>query len=111
MMNHNKDLLKIKKTLVSIDGNLNEMTAGVINRHLDRLDKCSSVLCHIFIAEGRGYELPSETFKLTDPLALVFQELHNVNTLIRNEVSRRYGPGAPTRLPVRTRSTFGSKGR
>lgn len=110
-MNYDKDLLGIKKTLASINGNLNEMTAGVINRHLDRLDKCREMLGDIFIAEGRGHELPSETFKLNDPLAIIFQELHDVNTLIRNEVSRRYGPGAPSRLPVRTRSTFGSKGR
>ena len=91
---------KIERSLNSLQGNVEEMTAGTINRSLDRLDEAGSLLTDVFIAEDRGYELPSETFQLSDPLATLYQQLHNAHTLLRNEISRRYGPGAPSRLPL-----------
>ena len=90
---------KIKRALTSLKGNVEEMTASTINHNLDSLDKAGSMLTDIFIAEDRGYELPSETFQLSDPLATLYQQLHDSRTLLRNEISRRYGPGAPSRLP------------
>lgn len=81
---------KVARTLASLRGDVHEMTASTINHTLDRLDKASSTLTDVFIAEGRGYERPSETF-----------QLHDARTVLRNEVARRYGPGAPSRLPTR----------
>ena len=95
-----KNVAKIVRSLSTIKGNVEEMTAGTINRSLDRLDSASSLLTDVFIAEDRGYELPSETFQLSDPLATLYHQLHDTRALLRNEISRRYGPGAPSRLPL-----------
>ena len=92
---------KVARTLASLRGDVHEMTASTINHTLDRLDKASGALTDVFIAEGRGYERPSETFELRDPLALLYVQLHDARTVLRNEVARRYGPGAPSRLPTR----------
>lgn len=94
---------KIEQAITSLRGDINveEMKASEINRSLDRLDKAGSMLTDVFIAEGRGYELPSETFKSDDPLALLYKLLHNARSVLRGEISRRYGPGAPSRLPTR----------
>lgn len=76
-----------------------QMTAGQINKELDRLDKLSSKLTDEFIAAGRGYERPSETWKLNDPLAERYKQISSAYSDLRSEISRRYGPGAPSRLP------------
>ena len=99
-----KIVSRIEHSLTSLKGNVEEMSASTINRILDRLDKAGSMLTDVFIAEDRGYELPSETFQLSDPLATLYQQLHDARTLLRNEISRRYGPGAPSRLPLGRRS-------
>ena len=96
-----KKLAKIKRSLASVNGDVEKMTASVINHNLDRVDKAGSELTDIFIEEGRGYEKPSETFQLSDPLATLYKQLHDARTLLRNEIDRRYGPGAPSRLPTR----------
>ena len=96
-----KAATKVTRTLASLRGDVHEMTASTINHTLDRLDKASGALTDVFIAEGRGYERPSETFELRDPLALLYVQLHDARTILRNEVARRYGPGAPSRLPTR----------
>lgn len=75
------------------------MTAGEINKALDRLDKIGSKLTDEFIAAGRGHELPSETFKKDDPLAKRYIENANARSRLRAEIAARYGPGAPSRLP------------
>lgn len=77
------------------------MTAGEINKALDRADKSSSALTEEFIAVGRGHELPSETRTMTDPLAEKWKQLSNERSGLRREIERRYGPGAPSRLPPR----------
>ena len=94
-------MAKISKTLDSINGDLDRLTASVINTYLDRLDVASATLTDIFIDEGRGLELPSETFRMSDPLALLYQRTSNLRSMLRNEISRRYGPNAPRRLPTR----------
>ena len=81
--------------------NVSCMTAGKINKALDALDKVRGKLTDEFIATGRGHELPSETAKKTDPLALKANQLHDARWKLRVEIERRYGPGAPSRLPSR----------
>lgn len=98
-----KQVRKIEKTIESITHKytvVENMTNGEINKGLDRLDEASSILTNIFIEVGRGYERPSETFKLNDPLALLSKALFDLTSILRREVSRRYGPSAPSRLPT-----------
>lgn len=76
-----------------------EMTAGQINKALDRNDKHSSELTSLFIREGRGYELPSETLLKKDAHSLLYKELLDERFILFAEIGRRYGPGAPSRLP------------
>lgn len=87
----------VRKTMTreQIEG----MGAAEINKFLDALDKESSAITDEFIAAGRGSERPSETLKMTDPLALRYIQNWKDADLLRDEVSRRYGPGAPRRLP------------
>jgi hypothetical protein len=101
--NSEKAVLKIVKTLSSMKVSVPGLTASTLNHYLDQLDRCSSDLTDIFISEGRGLELPSETFEMSDPLALIYQDLTDFRATLRNEISRRYGPGAPSRLPTRQR--------
>ena len=80
-------------------GDVRKMTAGQINKALDRNEKHSSELTDIFIREGRGLELPSETWLKSDALSMLFKELSDEHSVLHNEIQRRYGPGAPRRLP------------
>ncbi len=75
------------------------MTAGEINKALDRIDAASSKLTSEFIAAGRGHERPSEYLKMNDPLANRAKELFNQRSALQMEKELRYGPGAPSRLP------------
>lgn len=75
------------------------MTAGQINKALDKLDKDSSKLTDEFIAAGRGHETYAETRTKSDPLAVRQIENLNQRNTLRREIERRYGPGAPARLP------------
>jgi hypothetical protein len=70
-----------------------------INVELDRLDKESSKLTEEFIATGRGYEKPSETWTKDDDLAHRYKAISRRQAALRNEIEQRYGPGAPSRLP------------
>jgi len=83
------------------DEDLSTLTPSEINRRLDRLDKLSSKLTDEFIAAGRGHELPSETFTKTDPLAERKKRVWSESDALHREISRRYGPGAPSRMPTR----------
>lgn len=76
-----------------------EMTAGQINKALDRLEERSVKNTAKLLEAGRGYELSSEIQKLTDPLALEYQDILRKRLNLRFEIDRRYGPGAPSRLP------------
>ena len=76
------------------------MTPGQINKRLDQLDKKSSKLTDALIKAGRGHEGYGDILKKTDPLALHGRYLYSRSIVLRNEIARRYGPGAPRRLPA-----------
>jgi hypothetical protein len=76
-----------------------QMSAGEINRELDRLDRAHSKLISQFIEAGRGHERSSETMTKSDPLARAYQESTDRFRALRNEIERRMGPGATSRLP------------
>ncbi len=75
------------------------MTAGDLNKELDKIDKQSSQVTKDLIDAGRGNERPSDYLKLDDPLSARAKALADRRGDLRNEVERRYGPGAPSRLP------------
>lgn len=99
-----------RRGLRGADEDFSTLTPGEINRRLDRLDKLSSKLTREFIDAGRGYEKPSETRTKTDPLAERYKAWSREHDALHAEISRRYGPGAPSRMPTRTRKTFGGLG-
>jgi hypothetical protein len=76
------------------------MTASEINKELDRLDAESSAVTQELIDTGRGSELTSETLKKTDPLSLRAVANNKRQSDLRREISARYGPNAPSRLPA-----------
>lgn len=78
---------------------ISQMTANQINSKLDKLDKLDSKLTDAMIEAGRGYERPSDWEKMSDPLAKKLQQAYRDRMDLRNEIERRYGPGAPSRLP------------
>ena len=78
------------------------MTGPEINKELDRLDKKSSEIGTKMIAEGRGHETYSDTYKIGrgyDPLTDAWIDCAERQSALRNEISLRYGPRAPSRLP------------
>jgi hypothetical protein len=89
------------------------MTAGAINKELDKLDERSSMLTRMMIDAGRGHERPSEYLKMSDPLSSELRSLFGRQSDLRVEISMRYGPGAPRRLPTgdRHRGFFGPRKR
>lgn len=79
--------------------NIEAMSASQINKLLDRYEKESSEITDEFIQVGRGLEKPTETFKKDDLLARKYIANYNMRSRLRSEIERRYGPGAPARLP------------
>lgn len=75
------------------------MTAGQINKALDRTDKISSKITDEFISAGRGHERHSDIVVKSDPLAERYKCASEERSALRREIERRYGPGAPSRLP------------
>lgn len=75
------------------------MTAGEINRELDRLDAKSSKNTRAFIDAGRGHERPSDYLDKTDKLSREARAIYDRQNDLHHEIARRYGPGAPRRLP------------
>ena len=82
------------------------MGAAEINKRLDVLDRESRAITDEFIAAGRGYERPSERRHKTDPLSLRDAQNANDRYVLHAEIARRYGPGAPSRLPGRASRTI-----
>jgi hypothetical protein len=76
------------------------MTAGEINKELDKLDLLSSKNTDAFIEAGRGDERPSDYRHKGDPLSLEANALTDRRGRLHNEIERRYGPRAPRRLPT-----------
>ena len=77
------------------------MTASQINKELDALGKASSKITDEMIAAGRGRERPSETREMTDPLSLKALTIWDRQMTLHSEIERRYGPRAPSRLPIK----------
>ena len=75
------------------------MSAGAINKELDRLDARNSELGQQMIDEGRGFERPSDYQNKTDPLSSELNQISDRRMNLRIEIQSRYGPGAPSRLP------------
>jgi hypothetical protein len=75
------------------------MTACQINREFVALDERRSAANDILIAAGRGDETFEETWRGTDSASLAFRAIADRQTALRLEIGRRYGPGAPSRLP------------
>ena len=76
------------------------MTAGEINKALDKLDARRSINDQAFIDAGRGHERPTDSEHKTDPLSVESKAIYEARWPLVNEIMRRYGPGAPSRLPV-----------
>lgn len=86
-----------------------EMTAGKVNKELDKLDELGSRLEDEMIAAGRGHEKPSEYLRASDPLAKKLQAIYARRSSLRMEIEFRYGPNSPTRLPTDRRGFFGPR--
>lgn len=76
------------------------MTAAEINKELNKLDGQDTTLGNLMIETGRGYERPSEYLKLTDPLSMELRKNSDRRQGLRIEISLRYGPNPPSRLPT-----------
>lgn len=76
-----------------------EMTAGQINKELDRLDQKNSSINDELIEAGRGHETANETWKKDDELSMRWRRIADRRLDLKNEISQRYGPGSPRRLP------------
>jgi hypothetical protein len=86
---------------------LEEMTAGELNKALDRCDKWRSRLCDEMIEAGRGHETPHDYMRKDDPLSNSIQRAEEQRRAIRYEMERRYGPECPHHLPTTGRVKFG----
>ena len=75
------------------------MTPAQINRELDALDARRDRNTDAFIAAGRGEERPSEYLRKDDALSREARAIFDRSNALRAEIERRYGPGAPSRLP------------
>jgi hypothetical protein len=82
------------------------MGGAEINKRLDALEKESSRLVDELIAAGRGSERYSETARKSDPLSLRYVQNGHDAHVLHAEIARRYGPGAPSRLPGRASRTI-----
>jgi len=77
------------------------MTAGQINKELDRLDERSKLSTAHFIKAGRGYEKYSETANKTDQLSLEYMSVSVRQSELNAEIRSRMGHNASSRLPLR----------
>jgi hypothetical protein len=68
------------------------MTAGEVNRELERLSAESSVNCRKFIEAGRGHETWETISRAADPLAVEEQRIHARRQALLVEVRRECGP-------------------
>lgn len=75
------------------------LSRAFINKELDWLDEVSSACTTELILAGRGTELPTETCQKTDALSRKACSIWDRQAALRAEMLRRYGPGAPSRLP------------
>ena len=100
--------IHLTRDAARMDANgVRSMTAGQINAELDKLDRDGSALTDALIDAGRGHERAQETLRKTDPLAMRFRANYERRMELRHEIESRYGPGAPSRLPMKG---FGPRG-
>jgi hypothetical protein len=76
-----------------------EMTAGEINRQLEKVDAEISKLNSEMIAAGYGHVKYWDTEKEAPKFWPRFKALHDRRQALRTEIELRYGPGAPSKLP------------
>ena len=69
------------------------MTAGEINREIEKLGALSSKINDELIAAGRGHERSSETHKMSDPIALRWRAASDRRRALAIEKELRMGPG------------------
>lgn len=69
------------------------MTAGEVNRELEKLSREQSANCRKFIEAGRRHETWETISRQTDPLALEEQRIHARREKLLAEVRRECGPG------------------
>ncbi len=75
------------------------MGAAVINKALDTLDKEQSKLNGALIEAGFGHVMLQEIMRMDHPVAQQYAVVSSQIALLHEEIERRYGPGAPSRLP------------
>jgi len=87
----------VRKTMTreQIEG----MGAAVINKALDTLDKEQSKLNGALIEAGFGHVRLQEIMRMDHPVAQQYAVVSGQIALLHEEIERRYGPGAPSRLP------------
>lgn len=71
---------------------ISQMTAGEINKALDRASAERTKLDDALIAAGRGHERVLETYEKDDPLSIKFRANVDRHRALRREIERRYGP-------------------
>jgi len=76
------------------------MTAGQINKELDKLDTQDSSVTDRLIAEGRGSETPSESRTKTDLLSIEQTRILDRRAELIDEIRARMGPDHPRRIPT-----------
>lgn len=69
-----------------------DLTDGQLRKASARNMADGAAVNDAFIAAGRGHEKPSDTRKMTDPLALLANALMDEARAIHFEAERRYGP-------------------
>lgn len=75
------------------------MSAAEINRELDRLDAQDSALGDEIIAAGLGHVLLLDLLKMEGELPTRARAIFDRRHDLRHEITARYGPNAPARLP------------
>ncbi len=65
------------------------MTESQLRKALEKVGAQGEAICSEFIAAGRGFELPSQTRLLADPLALRWRANATLQSELRNEAERR----------------------
>ena len=85
------------------------MQPSAINRELDALDKRNAKNSDAFVAAGRGNERPADYRTKVDPLSLEAKAISVRAMQLKSEIARRYGPGAPSRLPRGFRPSAGER--
>lgn len=87
----------LRKTLTRED--VESLSAAAVNKALDRLDAEQSKLLDALIEAGLGTTRLQTILKLDHPVARQYAALTDQILLLQEEIKRRYGPGAPSRLP------------